>query len=265
LAVIMQATCALAVLVLVHFPVAVAALARPKAPSPAIVRLERAARELSTTFVYEGLVRACDPLDLFVDDAHQGFWFEASKSVVEADLASATIDKTYETAKEVPVKPAEVESASPLLAARAKRAQKTKRFVTAAPLQTAAPVPEGAEAVGPEESASDHRTSASKALVQRKLTQLQARRNDLDAAVDEMLDPLVAPDLPAFDVAVLLLFLVEIENGLPVPVACKEAAMLQAAYSGDASSEQKSVRHVQGVLNSYATERLGLRAGRSAP
>ena len=70
-----------------------------------------------------------------------------------------------------------------------------------------------------------------------------------------MLDPLAAPKLPAFDLAIVLLFLSELEgDGLPVPVACNEAVALSVAYSGD---EQGSHRHVNGLLASYARERLG--------
>ena len=67
---------------------------------------------------------------------------------------------------------------------------------------------------------------------------------------------LCAALLPAFDVAVLLLFLSELEAApdLPVPVACKEAVALSRAYSGD---EQQSHRHVNGLLASYAREHLG--------
>ena len=227
-------------------------------PSPAVVRLERAARELAATFIFEGLVQAREPLELFDDPRHQEFWFDGTRGTLEADLATAATDKTYETIRPVPPPPDSAqESASPLLAARARRAQPKRRFVTAAPLQTAAPVPEGAEPLGPAESAADSRSRASKALVRHKLTELRACRHELDSAVNELLDPLVAPDLAAFDLAVLLLFLSEIQSGLPVPVAAKEAGLLTEAYSGDAQQEQHGVRHVQGVLGAYARERLG--------
>ena len=229
--------------------------------SPTIIRMERAARELAATFIFEGLVQAREPLELFDDPRHQSFWFEGSKAALESDLRTAADigEKAYETVRPVaPPSEAELASASPLLAARARRAQPTKRFVTAAPLQTAAPLPNGAEPLGPAESAPDSRGGASRALVRQKLSELHSRRGQLEAAVGEMLDPLVAPSLPAFDLAVLLLFLSEVAGGLPVPVAAKEAAMLSGAYSGDANGvEPQSVRHVQGVLGAYARERLG--------
>ena len=229
--------------------------------SPTIVRMERAARELAATFIFEGLVQVREPLEIFDDPRHQSFWFESSKAALEADLRGAADmgEKTYETVRPVaPPSEEELMSASPLLVARSRRAQPTKRIVTAAPLQAKLKLPAGAEPLGPPESAPDTRSGASRALVRQKLSALHSQRAQLEAAVSEMLDPLVAPSLPAFDLAVLLLFLSELASGLPVPVASKEAAMLSAAYSGDANGkEQQSVRHVQGVLGAYARERLG--------
>ena len=89
-----------------------------------------------------------------------------------------------------------------------------------------------------------------------KLEALRDRRAHLEAAVDEMLDPLVAPTLPAFDLGCLLLYLCEMEaEDLPTTVACSEAGDLSLAYSGDMG--EKSFRHVQGLLAAYAKERLG--------
>ena len=108
---------------------------------------------------------------------------------------------------------------------------------------------------GEPEVAPDVRSGASRALVRSKLAALQERRGRLERAIDDQLDPIAAPNLPAFDVAVLLLFLSELEHGeLPVPVACKEAVSPSVAYSGDA---QQSHRHVQGILGAYAREQLG--------
>ena len=88
-----------------------------------------------------------------------------------------------------------------------------------------------------------------------KLEALDERRAELERAIDEMLDPLVAPTLPAFDLAALLLYLSEMEaDDLPTAVAGKEAADLSLAYSGD---EKESFRYVQGVLAAYARERMG--------
>ena len=44
-------------------------------------------------------------------------------------------------------------------------------------------------------------------VVGAKLKALHGRRDDLEAAIDDLLDPLVAPSMPAFDIAVLLLLI----------------------------------------------------------
>ena len=123
-------------------------------------------------------------------------------------------------------------------------------------MRLAVPVPEGAEPDGPATSAADLRGSASRGLVAQKLRALQSRRAELEGAIDAMLDPLAAERMPAFDVAVLLLFLSELEEApdLPVPVACKEAVALSVAAVGD---EQNSHRHVNGLISAYARERIG--------
>ncbi len=65
---------------------------------------------------------------------------------------------------------------------------------------------------------------------------------------------IAAPKLPAFDVAVLLLFLSELSSGsLPLAVACSEAVALSIAYGSD---EAETHRHVNGLLGSYARERM---------
>ena len=218
-----------------------------------IIKLERSSRALAATLVYEGLIQRVDPLVLFDDEQHVSFWFGGGAKQLAVELASAAEERVYEL--DAPVKGSQQpESASPLLAARARRAQKTKRLLPA-DLRRPAPVPAGAVPEGPETSADDVRASASRGLVRAKLAALQPRRAALEQAVDEMLDPLAAPKLPAFDLAIVLLFLSELEgDGLPVPVACNEAVALSVAYSGD---EQGSHRHVNGLLASYARERLG--------
>ena len=86
--------------------------------------------------------------------------------------------------------------------------------------------------------------------------QSPTRVEELEATIEQMLDPLAAPNMPAFDIAILLLFLSELEAtpDLPVPVACKEAVALSLAFSGD---EHGSHRHVNGLLAAFARERLG--------
>jgi hypothetical protein len=122
-------------------------------------------------------------------------------------------------------------------------------------------VPEGAVPDGPATAAADERSGASRALVRAKLLALRSRRLTLEAAIDEMLDPLAAPKLPAFDVAILLLFLSEMEeDDLPVPVACKEAVALSFAFSGD---DQNSHRHgASWLLQGPSTEPLRRRLTR---
>lgn len=219
---------------------------------PSVVRLQRASRALAATFIYEGLLRESEPLDLFQESAHATFWFAESAKDTAANLNAAAEDPVdYASLQLPPASPQH--SASPLLAARAHRAQRTRRAVPAA-LQTPPPVPEGAVPDGPATAAADERSGASRALVRAKLLALRSRRLTLEAAIDEMLDPLAAPKLPAFDVAILLLFLSEMEeDDLPVPVACKEAVALSFAFSGD---DQNSHRHVNGLLAAYARERL---------
>lgn len=228
---------------------------RALALPPALIRLERSSRELAATFIFQGLLQQQDPLILCDDEKHIAWWWSGSSKATADELAAAAVDRTYDEYEEelspqvqVPV------SASPLVVARAKRATPTKR-VLPADLRTPVPVPDGAVPDGPETSAVDRRSGASRGLVRGKLLALQPHRAALEEAIDEMMDPLAAPKLPAFDVAVLLLFLSELETtDIPVPVACKEAVALSVAYSGD---EQKSHRHVNGLLASYARERLG--------
>ena len=222
-------------------------------PSSCVVRLERASRELAATFIFEGLLSAQEPLHLFDDPLHQAYWFEPSTQELKKDLEDASANRVFAPAPK-PTPKKRPKPNSPLLAARAER-ERVKTRLPPPTLQTAPPIPEGAVPVEDERSAPDRRGAASRALVKLKLSTLAERRETLEQAVSEMLDPLAAPKLPAFDVAVLLLFLSEIESGVPVPVACKEAAELSLAYSGD---DQQSFRHVQGVLGAYARERLGM-------
>ena len=225
------------------------------AAGTAVIRMERAARELAATLVYSGVVQNREPLELLNDEATGAFWFERPPAAVAADLKSAAEDRVY-SSRPLP-QPSGPESASPLLANRARRAQ-VKIQVVPPTLQTPAPVPKGATPIGDVEVAPDRRSGASRSLVRQKLAALQERRVALEEAIGEMLDPLAAPKLAPFDLAVLLLFLSEIEAAdLPVPVACKEAAELCTAYSGGKS--EADVRHVQGVLGAYARERLGRR------
>lgn len=222
--------------------------------SPAVIRMERASRSLAATFIFEGLIQARDPLELFEDPGHQSFWFESGAKSLGAELEAAAQEKEL-ALEDRPITPDVVKSASPLLAARARRAQKTKRVIPPT-LRNGLPVPEGAVPEGPSEAEPDLRSGASRGLVRAKLEALTARRAVFESAIDEMLDPLTAPKLPAFDLAAMLLFLSEMESDdLPTSVACKEAGDLSVAYSGD--MEQQSFRHVQGLLASYARERMG--------
>ena len=223
--------------------------------SPVVVKIERASRTLAATFIYEGLIKGQEPLDLFDDDVHAEFWFERGQAAVASELSDAAVDTDWAKPKpiEQPLEP-EQEFNSPLLAARAARARKTVQMPLPT-LQSRAPIPEGAEPEGEPTAAKDVRSGASRALVRKKLLALRERRVRLERALDAQLDPMAAPKLPAFDIAVLLLFLCELETAeLPVPVACKEAVELSVAYSGD---DQESYRHVQGVLGAYAREQLG--------
>ena len=220
---------------------------------PAIVKLERASRELAASVIYEGIIQGREPLEIFDDEQHISWWFEGGAKKVASELKSLGEEREYATRAPIPPKSSPA-SASPLLAARARRATPTHRILPN--LQTPPPVPEGATPDGPSSTAPDLRSGASRGLVRAKLAALQPRRAALETAIDEMLDPLAAPKLPAFDLAVLLLFLSELEGAeLPVPVACKEAVALSVAYSGD---EQQSHRHINGLLVSYARESLGM-------
>ena len=225
--------------------------------SPAVVRLERASRELAATFIYEGICHGRDPLDLFDDSEHQMFWFAGGAKRMASELGAAAVERERTPTPIPQAASPEPESASPLLAARARRARKTVRVVPPS-LQPKPPpgLPDDAVPEGEASAAPDQRSKASKALVRMKLLALRERRGVLEAAVDELLDPLAAPNVPAMDVAVMLLFLCEMEaEALPVPVACKEAVALSTAYSGD---EQRSHRHVHGILAAYARERMSI-------
>lgn len=224
-------------------------------PSP-VLRMERASRELAASFIYEAMIQQCDPLELFDDEQHVSFWFTAGKAKIAAELADVAADREIEMVTDLPPQP-EPTNPSPLLAARQKRATPTKRVLPNAFLQGLPPgLPEDAEPEGAAVAADDLRSGASRGLVRAKLLALQKQRGAFEAVIDDMLDPLAAPKLPAFDVAVLLLFLSELaaNDDLPVPVACKEAVALSVAYSGD---EQNSHRHVNGLLAAFARERLG--------
>lgn len=209
--------------------------------------------ELCASLIYEGIIQQKEPLDLLDDEHHAAWWFEGGSTSMATELAALSEDREYVNDALPP--PPKIQNASPLLAARAQRAQ-PKRRTLPADLTTPPPVPKGAVPDGPAHAAPDLRSKASRALVRAKLAALQQRRPSLEEAIDAMLDPLAAPKLPAMDVSVLLLFLSELESdaSLPVPVACNEAVALSKAYSGD---EQHSYRHVNGLLASYAREVLG--------
>ena len=219
--------------------------------SPAIIKLERASRELAATFVYQGLIQGCDPLELFDNEDHQTFWWDRGAKAVARELDGAAVEKSYAPTPKAPAVDPGQSFNSPLLANRARRA--AKKTTTPPPaLQTPPPVPAGAQPEGEATSASDGRSGASRALVRAKLVALSERRHRYEMAIDAQLDPVAAPDLPAFDVALLLLFLCELEvEKLPVPVACKEAVQLSLGYS------EGGHRHVQGILGAYAREQLG--------
>ena len=233
--------------------------ARALSMPPSLIRMERASRECAASFIYEGMIHKCDPLELFDDEQHMSFWFEAGKKQIAAELATANEDRDWASEATAPLPPKPVPTSnSPLLAARAKRAMPTKRLLPGLLQKARLPpgVPEDAVPDGDAVAADDLRSGASRGLVRAKLHALKRRRAEIEDAIDDMLDPLAAPKLPAFDVAVMLLFLSELTEApdLPVPVACKEAVALSRAYSGD---EQNSHRHVNGLLASYARERLG--------
>ena len=221
--------------------------------SSSIIKMERASHALAATLVYEGLLKRRDPLELMEDSDHLSFWFQdGGAKALSKELSTSNEDRVYQTDTPLPPQP-EPTNNSPLLAARAKRAQRTKLAVPLKKLRV--PVPDGAQPEGPETSATDTRSAASRGLVRAKLLALQPRRAELEEAIGVMLNENAATNLPAFDVAVLLVFLSELESStLPVPVICKEAVELSRAYSGD---EQGSHRHVNGLLASYARERLG--------
>ncbi len=227
------------------------ALALPRAA----IRLERASRELAATFIYEGLIRDIDPLELFDSEPHKAFWFDRSPAATSAMLEDAAIDREESFPTRVPLAGDATPDSpqhSPLLKARAKRERSTHRVLPA--IRTLGVLPDGAEPEGPATRAADNRAGASRALVRQKLERLAPRRGELERAVHEMLDPLAAPKLPAFDVAVLLLFLSELSSGsLPLAVACSEAVALSIAYGSD---EAETHRHVNGLLGSYARERM---------
>ena len=238
-------------------PVAALAYTRPTMPA-SVVKLERASRELCVTYIYEGLVQRCDPLALFDDQDHQDFWFTGSKKAVAETLKSATIEHDYAPR---PVEPKAKKFNAPLNAKRYERAQKS--FTQPPPtLQRARPkgLPDDAVPDGPETSAPDRRSDASRGLVRAKLEILRPRRVELEEAIAEQLDPKIAESVPCMDVAILLLFLSEMSaegpggDALPPPVAAKEAVALSVAYSGD---EKQSFRYVHGVIGAFARERLG--------
>ena len=256
-------------LLMACFPTAMAAAF----PSSAAIKLERASRELAATFIYEAMMQGDHPLALFQEPSHKAFWFERCPAALNAELEAAAVDKHYEVSVPLtpPPSPA-TESASPLLAARARRAQK-KTHVRSQALQTAVPVPEGAEPTGPAEGGLDRRARASRALVGQMLQRLQPRRDHLEAAIEELLDDDIAHSLPAWDVAVLLLFLSEVTDGLPVPIACKEASALCSTYSdagpladrhaarqqhgGDGERKSHTRSYLHNLLGAYAQDRMG--------
>ncbi|KAL1504516.1 hypothetical protein AB1Y20_010918 [Prymnesium parvum] len=191
-----------------------AAAAPPRAPPPAILRIARATRELSCTFLYAGLVRAAPPLSLFDDEAHADFF------------------------------------ASPSLALRLHEAAKERAWPAALPATRRLAEPPGAVPVGEARSAEDRRGGASLAMCRQQLRAVAARRDELEEAIVHLLDPKVAPHFPAFDYAILLLFMSELHEGMQLPVACSEAVDLSLAYSG----MDETYRYVNGVLAAYARE-----------
>ena len=195
--------------------ISICAAAAVRTP-PAIVQIQRATRELSCTFLYSGLVRSCDPLTLFDSGAHQDWWFGSGN--LSAALEEASSERTL--SEPAPLPPAPRPSFnSPLLEARARRATPSVRTRPGG-LQTLQE-PEDAEPIGPATSATDRRGGANRGLCRQQLERVATRRPMLEKALIDLLDPKVAPQLPAFDCAVLLLFMAELHEGLPLPVACR--------------------------------------------
>ena len=179
---------------------------------PAIIRLQRATRELSASFLYAGLVRNIEPLDLFHESSHQDWWFGEAHNVTDVLAeASLTNERTFSTAGPLPSRPREAHR-SALLEARAQRAEQTARVLPGLK-QLQDPAPDGAEPVGPAEAAEDRRDVANRGLCLKQLQSVAARRTKLEAAIVDLVDPRVLPRLPAIDSAILLLFMAEMHTG----------------------------------------------------
>ena len=225
----------------------VAALSFAMKMPPAIIELHRNSREMALTFLYEGLVAEKDPVALFDDKAHQDFYFPgAGYNLTEAlDDMARDLDLTLPPPVAAPEPP---KSASPLMEARARRAQRTVPRSAPAFERAAPPIPEGAEPVGEEEQDADHRGLASAKLCRRLLEGVGGRRPELERAVLALATPQLQEELPAIDCGVLLLFMSELHDGLPLAVACSEAVALSKAYSGAHHTM------VNGVLAAYAQD-----------
>lgn len=220
------------------------ALAR--SPPPAIVRLQRASRDAAVSFLYSGLVRGEDPLVLFDDGVHEEWWF--GESNLSATLLEANVDRDLISAESAPLPSSPLpEFNSPLLKARAERAEVKVRVL---PNVQSLPEPSDGEPVGPATCADDRRGDANRGLCRQLLERVDARRAEMEGALLSLLDPAVTPQLPAIDCAVLLLFMAELHEGLPLPVACSEAVELSVAYGGAKDFH----RHVNGVLKAYHEE-----------
>lgn len=154
-------------------------------PPPAIVLIQRATRELSCAFIYSGIVRNCDPLQLFDDQDHQDWWFGSDN--LSARLEEAAREREFVPSAPLPSpRPAH---RSPLLEARAKRATRSKQPLPANLRQLTEP--ENAEPIGDPSFATDHRGQANCGLCREQLERVAARRPQLETALQNLLDPKV--------------------------------------------------------------------------
>ena len=87
-----------------------------------------------------------------------------------------------------------------------------------------------------------------RALFDGLLEGVGGRRPELERAVLALATPQLQEELPAIDCGVLLLFMSELHDGLPLAVACSEAVALSKAYSGAHHTM------VNGVLAAYAQD-----------
>eukprot|EP00966_Prymnesium_polylepis_P206562 4785590-Prymnesium_polylepis.4 len=153
---------------------------------PAILKIQGATRELACTFLYSGIVRNSDPLELFDEATHQDWWFGAGN--LSAALEDAARERTFSTDEPAPLPPSAPQKFnSPLLEARARRATPTARPLPGGmqPL----PEPQDAEPIGPPTYATDRRGGANRGLCRQHLERVAGRRAELEGAILELLDP----------------------------------------------------------------------------